>query len=306
MYSYVCYGLTLQSEVPLLAVPADGQALADVCVRIKSRSLAPPAAASSGIRIQQDRAVLPTVEGDLLLVNGGTEIICYSDRPEGCVLNYVTGTLLAVLLYQRGYLVLHASAVEVNGNAVMILGDVGAGKSSTAAALYQRGHRILADDNVAVFLSDLGASVLPAFPSVKVYPDVAAVLRLKPSSIHLQESSKQKDVFELYDNFSHAVASLLCSYVMSVSQSGQMECVISDPLNERDAVIEYLVQAMPNRLATKTTPDVFRACAKLATQIPMARILRGYPANVFPLVAEYIEADVERRYSACDVAAFTS
>ena len=49
-------------------------------------------------------------------------------------------------MQQRGILCLHATAMDVNGRTIAIAGDSGAGKSTTAMALRQRGHSVLVDD----------------------------------------------------------------------------------------------------------------------------------------------------------------
>jgi hypothetical protein len=58
----------------------------------------------------------------------------------------MSGTLLAVHLMLRGELVLHASAVQVDGTAVAFVGASGMGKSTLAAALCGHGCALVADD----------------------------------------------------------------------------------------------------------------------------------------------------------------
>ena len=55
-------------------------------------------------------------------------------------------TVTALLLARRGLLPMHGSAVEVEGEAVLICGRAGAGKSTYAASLIARGARLLSDD----------------------------------------------------------------------------------------------------------------------------------------------------------------
>lgn len=80
------------------------------------------------------------------------------------------GQGMAVLLHQRGFLVLHASAVEIAGRAVAFLGDSGSGKSTLAAALHERGHRLVADDVVAVRIGPQGPRSTRAFRSSSCGP----------------------------------------------------------------------------------------------------------------------------------------
>ncbi|GAA4191432.1 hypothetical protein GCM10022288_22220 [Gryllotalpicola kribbensis] len=56
------------------------------------------------------------------------------------------GGFLAWQLYQRGHLVLHASAVEVGGGAIAFTGNSGMGKSTMATLMCAAGARMLADD----------------------------------------------------------------------------------------------------------------------------------------------------------------
>jgi hypothetical protein len=88
------------------------------------------------------------------LIREGRDIIYASapgSEPEICAL-YLIGTCFAVLLQQRGALVLHASAVVTYGLATLFCGPSGAGKSTTAAMLSRRGYSVLNDDVCCVSL----------------------------------------------------------------------------------------------------------------------------------------------------------
>jgi hypothetical protein len=73
------------------------------------------------------------------------------------------GPVNALLRDLAGQLALHASAVAIEGKAVMFLGENGAGKS-TAAAEMCLGHRaqMLADDVALLEIGEAGVDVLPS------------------------------------------------------------------------------------------------------------------------------------------------
>ena len=67
-------------------------------------------------------------------------------RGEAMVPILLAGNVLSLVLGLRGIPVLHASAVEVDGEAIAFLGPTGAGKSTAAALLCAAGGRLVTDD----------------------------------------------------------------------------------------------------------------------------------------------------------------
>ena len=68
---------------------------------------------------------------------------------------------MQVALGERRHLLIHASAVERNGQAVIMPGDSGSGKSTLAALLGEHGWRLLADEFVMI---DMASGMVLPFP----------------------------------------------------------------------------------------------------------------------------------------------
>jgi hypothetical protein len=84
------------------------------------------------------------------------------------------GSVMGALCHQRGLLPLHASAVEIHGRCIAFAGESSIGKSTVAAALGDRGHRIMCDDVCAVTISEDGTPrVWPGPARIKLWPAVA-------------------------------------------------------------------------------------------------------------------------------------
>ncbi|MBF0546706.1 MAG: hypothetical protein HQM08_19825 [Candidatus Riflebacteria bacterium] len=82
------------------------------------------------------------------LIRDGREIVYSSDPACGTrkLALYLLGTCFAILLHQRGNLVLHASSIAVGDRAMLFCGPSRAGKSTLAALLCRRGYALLNDD----------------------------------------------------------------------------------------------------------------------------------------------------------------
>lgn len=79
------------------------------------------------------------------------------------------GAPLALLLATRGAYLLHASAIDIGGRAIALVGESGAGKSTLARAAAEAGFVRLADDQLPVRLGPEPAA-LPHFPQLKLPP----------------------------------------------------------------------------------------------------------------------------------------
>jgi hypothetical protein len=85
---------------------------------------------------------------------------------------YLLGRILAFVLHLRWYACLHASAVVIDGRAVLFAGEPGMGKSSTAAAFAERGYPLLSDDVSAIRREPEGRLVvMSGVPRVCLWPD---------------------------------------------------------------------------------------------------------------------------------------
>jgi len=109
---------------------------------------------------------------------------------------YLFGSVLAILCYRRGLFPLHGSCVLLDDKAVIFSGVSGAGKSTLATALARRGHPLLCDDVCAIDLSNPRRPMLrPAFPRVKLLPDVINRFQLGEAVTYSQSMRGQKGHF---------------------------------------------------------------------------------------------------------------
>jgi hypothetical protein len=155
MHLYCIAGLTVASEIALPgARAATGAQEPDVVMRRGDvpAHLDNPSVKMPNWEADADRFLLRSPGVARFLLRGGRDIV-FQPEPGGddadCAI-YLLGTVFGALLHQRGHIVLHASAVAVDGAAVLFCGRSGLGKSTLAAALSMRGFPLLSDDVCAI------------------------------------------------------------------------------------------------------------------------------------------------------------
>ena len=75
------------------------------------------------------------------------------------------------ILAHEGELIIHASAIGVNGASILFVGTSGVGKSTLAASFDQSGTAMLCDDAVIVEFADGRATARALYPSLRLHPD---------------------------------------------------------------------------------------------------------------------------------------
>lgn len=122
-------------------------------------------------------------EGATFWISAGFDEISFVyDAPlnDADGVHFLLEPVLAFVLRRRGTLVLHASAVELAGRAVVFCGPSGAGKSTVAAVCISGGATLLSDDVVAV--AERGPARTADWvahrgtASLRLWDDVAGVL----------------------------------------------------------------------------------------------------------------------------------
>ena len=98
-----------------------------------------------------------------------------------------------VLAYE-GELIIHASAIDMNGTTILFVGTSGVGKSTLAASFDQSGTPMLCDDAVIVEFANGQATARALYPSLRLHPDSLEALfpDIHPSSAVAHHGSKRR------------------------------------------------------------------------------------------------------------------
>lgn len=297
-YCYTAYGLEIHSDLALAElIPAEVRR-ADV--RIRRGKLGEPflkAELNGGITRSRDgvtaRASTGAVTfhwrgiGTALIRNGCDVIVEPEDGISDVDLSpYINGSILAVLLHQRGSMVLHASAVTINGGAVAFLGEKGMGKSTLAAHLQSRGHTLLTDDLVPIMFVAGRAFAIPGFPRIRLWNDSVRSIGVDPFNLPTVNSFVNKRSYRP-GKFSNDPVALKRLYVLA--EDGRIGI---DDLKATESFVEIVRNCYLSCYveATGQTTEHFRNCAKLLQAVPVYRLRRPQDFEALPALSTMIEA----------------
>lgn len=299
MYIYSAYDLSIHSALPLPELTPLAEAEADVT--IQKDKLRWPASASvspeGSFHFAGKEAYLFWDNVGTFLVRNGNEIIAdpLPEADEQLVRLPLLGAVLSVLLHQRGELVLHASAVAVDGEAVVFMGAKGQGKSTTAAALYAQGHCLIADDTVAISLDDQGRLIVkPGFPQLKLWPEAAwSSLGDEPDNLPRIASGCDKRFRRVLDRFSERPVPLRCIYALSTGPNLEIKRAASQEALLRIIANSYAARFGKQLLHSAGAVSHLNQCADLAYRIPVYCLNRPASLGLLPAIAELVEEQIE-------------
>ncbi|MDB9371948.1 serine/threonine protein kinase [Nodularia sphaerocarpa] len=311
-FRYKVYGLTLQTNQPLPGlIPAETDAPVDVWVDLNGESQ--PSSAeietiSSGLNVvsQADGTYFHLWfrgEGQLnfYLDAGGSHI---SANWTCALLEEVSalllGQVLGCVLRLRGTLCLHACVVKIGQHAVAIVGESGAGKSTTAAALAKEGYSILSDDIAVLKDDEQNWFVQPGYPRIRLWPQTINALYGSESDFTKIFISSEKRFVELVGDSSDTVCKfysdplpLAAIYVLGKRQP-ELVAPMIETISPATAVMTLMTHRSVShlKLGMDEQAGEFAGLSRLAMSVPIRKVSRSDSLTALPQLCDAIVNDV--------------
>jgi hypothetical protein len=294
MFSYFAYGLRIDSEISIPEFCESEPTPVDISIRLISprdiQEIFPPE--NPYFYFAEGHTDIKVPSTGIFSIRQGREIrvVLENGSDPNRLHLFLTGNIFAFLLLQRGHLVLHASAACVRGQAAAFLGMPGVGKSSIVAALHQLGHTILVDDVTAIDFGSNPASIIPAYPQIKLDVEAARSLGIDPQTLIGLAEDEEKRAFRFSERFLRFNQPLSKVYVLSDQGDQTFQRVSS-----QDAIVEMIRNSYPTRFAQAGGANHFLQCVELIKRVPVYRLkrpsaLRGL-SEFAALLADHITSD---------------
>jgi len=297
MYTYSAYDLQIRSVFELPELPLVKTAVTDTDIEVRRepvKSVPDTVDGTGGRRIvATPEAVRLTYDSiGSFLVKDGDEIVCDPIDEEAENREFfrrlIQNELLGLLLYQRDHLVLHASAVSVNGDAAMFIGPRGVGKSTTAAAFDSEGYAVLEDDVVAIRFDDGVPTVVPGVPQLRLKSDAAAALGLEETTTPSEESWYEKRMLRIEEV--PDPAPLGGCYLL---RDGE-KCTLKPVVGSKQ-MLSLIGQTHARGLLSDTdrSPLHFDQCSQLTDTVPVQRLNRPRDHSRLSVIVGLVVDDIK-------------
>lgn len=279
-------GLAIRSVLALPALPEGGDG-ADVCMRWQHLpdTLPTPVHTEHDHQARPGEALIRRQSGHFL-VREGSDVAIHPDphRAHAEVAQALAGIVMGVLLHQRGQLPLHASAVAHGKNGILLLGRRGAGKSTLAAHLHQRGYRVLCDDYCALDLSEEGPiRLMQGTRYLKLEREAVEGLGLAVQALIRLPTKKTKYRYPIDDDTTGNSPARLRAIVLLAS--GDRDVI--EPVGSVHA-LHLLWRFIYRRGYLKGLGLIdahFRLCSQVAATVPVWQLKRS-SAAVEPIITQ--------------------
>ena len=206
---------------------------------------------------------------------------------------FLLGSAFAAILHQRGLLPIHSNAIELHGRAVAFIGHSGAGKSTMAAWLHDRGHALLSDDVCVIDAQpDGGVLVHRGVPRLRLWRD-----SLEASGRSAREEELMTDQADKYTLRTRAApvspdtVPLSHFYLLNQSEEEGAEPEIRPmtPGQAARALIENTYRGSYVRSLSKVREHL-QQCVDLAQSTPMFELRRPWDLDRLGELCERVEA----------------
>ncbi len=178
---------------------------------------------------------------------------------------YLTGSVLGFVLRLKGKVTVHASSVLYQGQAILLVGDSGFGKSTTAAAFVAENGQPLADDVVVIETDKHGGYTRMGANQIRLWPDSV-------SGLYGDEDALPKLTHDWPKRFQQIDADPQASYPIAavfVLQSRSAQGPTIAPMTSAEMCGHLLSNSHADGLQTKASrARSFEVLSQLAERVP--------------------------------------
>ncbi|MBW4602448.1 MAG: hypothetical protein KME29_23500 [Calothrix sp. FI2-JRJ7] len=286
MKYYHAFNLCIASELEFPEL-TESQAEADVTISFSKVGSFPKTKQENNLLVGE----VPEV-GEFLIRDGREIVINPLPGVDEALLRIVVlGPVLCVLLRQRGFLVLHASCVDINNKGVAFIGGSGWGKSTLVTTFHTHGYNVLTDDVLPIKIEKDKAFVFPSYPQFKLCKDAATSLGQNTKSLLPVSKNSYKVAYKLSSGFQKEPIQLQQLYILGKGDEHKITSV-----KQQEAFIELVrhTRAINTITEDKFITEHLQYCSELIKSVRFCRFIRKPSLEDLPKLVKLVEDDIAK------------
>jgi len=296
-YLYKAFGLIFKSEIELPElIAATGRHDVEINFGTFPLELDNASEKNDIFQASNDQFIFKLNNIAAFLVQSGKSITIqpFGQKNERDIRLFLLGSVFGALLHQRGCLVLHGSAVEIDGRGVIFTGQSGAGKSTLVAAFHNQGFRVLTDDVVSIQLSVDGVHhIVPGFPNIKLWQDAADKLNKNTAGLEPIRDELAKFRVAAEEHYLDHPLAISALYILTPTEDSDIQ---TQKLSGFDKVTALIVNTY--RLSFLKGQGCsalhLKQCADLSKKIEVVKLIRPRDKFLLTELTEHILKDYKQ------------
>lgn len=218
---------------------------------------------------------------DFLVSEDGLDIRCRpaADATPDTIEHYYWAQVLPRVLSHRGHVMVHASAVAIDNQAVAFIGETGYGKSTLAAAFGRQGAPMLADDCLRLALENRQVTATPFDTGLRLWPDSLKALFETPPALFPMAHYSTKKRLTPGSQAKETPHPLKAIFILEAPDRCKANSPIKvAPITKRNALLNLIRQSFQLDVTDRQkNQNLFHRLADMTQHLPAYSL--GYPRD---------------------------
>lgn len=280
-YNYKVYGINVESEIvlpELLINNYKGYACTDVVISYGSMPKVIYNEIQEGKWFNFEKDKMWFLVNDVAkyyILNGNTIIVeTYNNANSNDVKAFLLGSAFGMLLMQRHIVAIHGGTIVIDGRAIIITGEQGAGKSTLTSALRTKGYFFMADDVSVIGKRKNTKHVIhPGYPQQKLCRDAMEKMGYNIEAFKRIDEGRDKYAIPVHKSFIKEPMPMGAIFEITIGEGPHVEI-------EEITGTEKLKLLLKNMYRVEVTqysgmsPVYFKNCIEISKTVPFFKIKR--------------------------------
>lgn len=206
---------------------------------------------------------------------------------------FLNGSILGVVLHQRGILPLHGSSFDYLDKGIMICGRSGVGKSSVAMAFCQNGAKFITDDISPVKVSEHETFIIPIRSRVKLWDDTLRKLNIENNDLSRIRPGFDKFYLPAISESKYAMQRLHQLFVLSIHNKNEFIAEEQKGMDKYNVLLRQIYRKAYLKGMPETEKAYFKQLFKLASAVRIKIIKRPQICSIQDTM-RFIENEISK------------